>query len=1033
MKSSGLGASAAGLILLTLTLAGCGGGGGSSGSGSSSNGPMYIQTCSLGCSSGQNGAQVSCALVSTHVNQDIAVYFSQAIDPASLNSSSINVVDVNTGAVPPGLRLIDPLNPAKVIFRPTITFDTQGNATFGFVDNHTYRIVLPGQQQGDPGPFVRSMGGKSNQSRMQCEIQTSLGVVDLVPGAPVVDVRVDQAIPATPNPNDTVPNVEAQGATDVWHNSTIRFAFNDIMNPATLAPNGQATFITIEVDLDGDLQTFGDRQPLAGSYVVTQNTVLLTTSMVFTATNGIPSSGNPALNPALRKVVVTLPPDVRDLAGNQLHNPEVVAFTPEFVALAPVVLPDADGENFTDQNNLDAAKSSAEWHTGRLTRGYGGGSGRCGELIIPMGQTVTLNTDSQSFPLASQSGHNILDNLQPGIDYFPGHPENGPEFAPPLVVTDGIFEFSTIQILPGGRLILTGVNPARVFSRGSINLQGTLDISGQSSAVHASDLADGGAGGVGGPNAGDGGKGATRADNTNQLLINIGAINIDETMITVDPNGAPGGGVGKLGTLAAGLGGLHNPDSFPFGPNFGQLGTISLTTTTGCVVGQVGSPGGGGAYATDGSAAIPGTVAPAGLGDNYQPYPVANDFSSNLPPVIAAGGNSSVLNIEPPGAPPVIRKLDSEGGHLRGGSGGGGGGSDVYDSSGFGSCSVTDPNFHLLTFQDNSGAGGGGGGGAMQLVSGHNVTVSGLIDGGGGDGGSAPDGGVPPVAGNDLRTNHAPPGGAGSGGAVRLQGQLIDLVGTTQLRVDVSGGVGGGNFNQSQGGAGGAGLIRLEASLETLDMATEAPHLGPTTPSVVGPNSENILSVGNWALPRRRPECFTGAASCWMKPTANAFQILFAPDDPMNADPALRYGWNMDVIYDSGAGEQLIKFRGPDANLPFTPTMATPDFEHFLGNTLNYGVPAGTGSYLAVRFQGIQVIPPLQQPCNLSLNPSDGQVLPNSLTPWVRHSADLNQFNPKPNAVRFSVVFDTSLALAPNSIPSFIKGVTNLKILAQPD
>jgi hypothetical protein len=168
-----------------------------------------------------------------------------------------------------------------------------------------------------------------------------------------------------------------------------------------------------------------------------------------------------------------------------------------------------------------------------------------------------------------------------------------------------------------------------------------------------------------------------------------------------------------------------------------------------------------------------------------------------------------------------------------------------------------------------------------------------------------------------------------------------------------------------------------------------------------------------------------------MKPTVSAFQILFADDDPTNPDPDLQYGWNMDVVYDPGTGPVNIKFRGPDTNLPF-PMSTAPDFEHFLGNTLNYGVPAGTGSYLAVRFQGVQVVGALQQPCNLNLNPSGGEVLLGSLTPWVRHPADLNQFNPKPNAVRFSVIFDTSL-VTPNSIPFFIKGVTNLKILAQPD
>jgi hypothetical protein len=241
------------------------------------------------------------------------------------------------------------------------------------------------------------------------------------------------------------------------------------------------------------------------------------------------------------------------------------------------------------------------------------------------------------------------------------------------------------------------------------------------------------------------------------------------------------------------------------------------------------------------------------------------------------------------------------------------------------------------------------------------------------------------------------------------------------------------NFQTALGGSGGAGLIRLEASDEILVPGAEAPHVAPQDQLLVGPDAENILSVGAWAQPRRRPECFTGASSCWMKPTGNFFQIVFSEDDPTDPDPEAQFGWNMDLIYDSGSGPQLIKFRGPDPNLPFTPTMATPDFEAFLGNTLNHGAPQGTGSYLSVRFQGAQAVGALQQPCNLSLNPVDGQVLANSVTPWVRHPADLNLFNPRPNIIRFTVVFDASLALVPNSIPSFILGVTNLKIRSQPD
>lgn len=1031
MNFSGPGAFATSLILISL--AGCSGGGGG-GSGGASNAPMFIQTCSLGCSSGQAGAQVSCALVSTHVNQDIAIYFSEPVDPTTLNSSSINLVDVNTGSVPPGLRLIDPSNPKKVIFRPSITFDTAGNATFGFVDNHTYRIVVPGQAQGDSGPFIKSIGGKTNQSRMQCEIQTSLGIVDLVPGPPLVDVRVDQAIITTPNPNDTVPNIEAQGATDVWHNSTIRLTFNDIMNPATLAPNGISTFVSVAVDLDGDVTTDTDRQPLFGTYTVQQDTVLLTTTMIFAPTNGIPSSGNPLLNPTQRKIVVNIPDDLRDLAGTPLGNPELVAFTPEFIALQPVTLPDDDGENFVNTQLFDAARSSAEWGGGKLTRGFGGGSGRLGELVITSGQTVTLNTDSQEFPLPTQAGHDILDNLEPGVDYFPGHPELGATEPPPLTVTDGAFEFTVLTIQSGGRLVLTGAQPARVFSRGSINMGGILDVSGQTPAVHLSDDAAGGMGGAGGPNAGGGGNGASRDDVTNAALLNLPvfpAINIDETIITVDPNGMPGHGVGNVGTIAAGHGGLHNPDEFPFGVTQPEQGTMTYSdVVANCVAAQVASPGGGGAYATDGGVPSPNTATPNGLTFDFHPTAVNN--SSNLPPVLASGGLASEVNIEPPGAPPVIRKLAFEQGNLRGGAGGGGGGSSMFGTNN-GAPSFSCASGQLGEFWDHSACGGGGGGGAVQLVTGHTLTVSGVVDAGGGDGGSCPT-----LAGNQNspaveRPAGGEPGGGGAGGAIRVQAQQIDLSGTTQIRLDVSGGNGGTNGHQSVGGLGGAGLVRLETSQEVLVAGDEAPHLGPQDQLVVGPDAQNILSVGNWVLPRRRPECFTGANSCWMQPTGNFFQIVFSADDPTNPDPNLKFGWNMDIIYDSGSGEHLIKFRGPDPGLPFTPTMATPDFEHFLGNTLNYGVPTGTGSYLAVRFQGAQAVGTLAQPCNLSLDPADHQILTGSLTPWVRRPADLNNFSPRPNIVRFTVVFDTSLALPVNSIPSFIKGVTNLKILAQPD
>jgi hypothetical protein len=1050
MRIFGLGATATSLVLI-LTLAssalvGCSGGGSSS-NGFSSN-PMFVETCSLGCSGGSGGSQVSCGFVATYVNQDIAIYFSEEVDPATLTAATLNIFDLVSGAVPPGLRLIDPLNPRKIVFRPNVTFDAQGNASFGFGADRTYRVIVPGQSQGDPGPFIKSKGGKTNQSRLQCDIRTTLGVTDLVPGAPTVRVFVDQANLATPNPNDIIANqevTETHSVSDVWRLSTIRLEFNDVMNPATLAPGGQASFITVKTDLDGDLTTTNDQVPLAGSWVVQQSTAALTTKMTFTSSSGIPSSGDPALNDQPRRVVVTVPTEVRDLAGNGVGNPFGFSFTPEFVLLPAVILPDANGENFTDTTFYDATRSGAEWGSGKLTRGYGGGSGRLGELHIGPAETLTLNTNSQVFPLASQAGYDILDNLQPGVDYFPGHPESGPVLPDPITITDGTFEFTTITIETGGKLILRGTNPARIFSRGSINMAGIIDLSGTTPAAHASDLLPGGDAGIPGAGGGAGGEGASRADTTDFSLLqtpagalNPGGVNIDETMINVHKNGFTGIGIGGNTNLAPGSGGVANPFNLPTSsllePPFIQ--DLSLSDAGGsCKSLQVASPGGGGGYARDGGAADPRT-----------PIPFSKTAINNLPSVTAGGGASGAIGIEPPSAPAIVRTLNYIAGFLRGGSGGGGGGLSLYEteSAGFAPGFCVGSGTQLQSYLDHSGAGGGGGGGALQLVSGRTISVSGLIDASGGDGGSAT---AIPGSGN-ARTARAMPGGAGSGGAVRLQGQFVTLIGTTQTRIDVAGGVGGvsSNLNSwasppptppptvlSRGGDGGPGLVRLEASLEVLTPAGEAPLVGPTTPAIVGPNSENILSVANWGLPKRRPECFSGAISCWIKPTGNFFQIVFVHDDLLNADPTKRYGWNMDLRYDNGSGEQLIKFRGPDANLPFTPTVSQPDFEHFLGNTLNYGVPGSAGSYLAVRFQGAQSLGTPANPCNVLLTGVDAQILAGSLTPWVRHPGDLNSFNPRPNMVRYSVVFDTSLALPPNSIPSFIKGVTNLAIRAQPD
>jgi hypothetical protein len=225
---------------------------------------------------------------------------------------------------------------------------------------------------------------------------------------------------------------------------------------------------------------------------------------------------------------------------------------------------------------------------------------------------------------------------------------------------------------------------------------------------------------------------------------------------------------------------------------------------------------------------------------------------------------------------------------------------------------------------------------------------------------------------------------------------------------------------------------------------SEAPNLLPFDPNATGPCSELVLSVGPWSPPTKRPETFSGAISCWMRPTGHYFTLGFTADD-LSASPPT-YGWNMDVVYhDPSSGlDVLTTYRGRDANTPF----GSGDFESNLGSAVNYlnsadppgnqfGTgpynPAAGGTYLTVRFQGALAVSDVSaDPCHVVLAGSGTQIATGSLTPWVRHPAELNEFLPRPNMIRFCVVFDSSLAV-PASVPSNIRGVTNLLINAKPD
>ncbi|MDA1266784.1 MAG: Ig-like domain-containing protein [Planctomycetota bacterium] len=149
---------------------------------------MYIEGCNLDCTSGAGGQQVTCGSFEVTVSGDLRARFSKPVDLASVTSSTFRIVDVANGTSPQGSFFVEPADAQVLVFRPDVTFDALGNPVFGFGDNRTYQVMLPGTAQGDPLPHVLSIDGDPNASRMLCTILTSLAwpgpVQEFCPPAP---------------------------------------------------------------------------------------------------------------------------------------------------------------------------------------------------------------------------------------------------------------------------------------------------------------------------------------------------------------------------------------------------------------------------------------------------------------------------------------------------------------------------------------------------------------------------------------------------------------------------------------------------------------------------------------------------------------------------------------------------------------------------------------------------------------------------------------------------------------------------------
>jgi hypothetical protein len=428
-----------------------------------------------------------------------------------------------------------------------------------------------------------------------------------------------------------------------------------------------------------------------------------------------------------------------------------------------------------------------------------------------------------------------------------------------------------------------------------------------------------------------------------------------------------------------------------------------------CSSDQVATSGGGGAYATDG-------------GDGNADPPLLPTLPGpTVPTPDTPGGDSSEV-----GLGPAEKTLNPDLGYLRGGSGGGGGGASVHLTrtngqplncgTGLGGAPLA-----INVYLSHSAAGGGGGGGAIQCVAGSRAVIDGIIDAGGGVGGRSFGTAIPGTFDPDKS---AAGGGGGSGGAILLQSPAVQI-GATPNRLIVEGGAGGDGVGNGFGGDGGAGLVRLDGI--GLQAELEAPKIAPYDSG--DPTSSEFLSIGELEVVDTGAPSLSGAQSCWSKPEGNFFTVAFAEDEPLPGG-GTDFGWDMFLVTNV-PGLESMSFRADT-------TLLGDSVEAVYGSDLLGPNPAP----LVVRFQGARLIGDLEDPCNVTLEDPGSQIVPDSLTGWVRHPAELNTYwdeafpgdpdeaaKREPNMIRYQVIFDRSTDL----VDETVLGIDYFYIKAQPD
>lgn len=824
-----LAATAAAFALLS-----CSSGGGSSGG----SGGFRIVSCSLGCTS-----RGSCSQNQVALNQEIKLRFSDQVDPGTVNKFSFSVIDASTGQEPTAIYAV---SDSEVLFRPQITFNSNGNPVFGLTAGRNYLLNVYSSNSSSTGELIRSRSGKANSLALSCQISASQGVIDPVPGQPTVEAFLEQqpaSAPGTLNP--------LNGAVDVPVGSNVVLTFDDLMNPATLVNpvTGTSNFLQLVVDLDGNLQTANDQRVVPSRFSIALDQVALRTIVRIDPNPLLPGPGNDPQNPRL--MTVKFLNGIRDLAGNTLSNPDsqtfvtVVGSSEEF----PIE------ENFDSGGQEDVERTSAEWNkngSGYLAQGPGGGSGLHGELRIDTAGVYTFDTDATTF-----SEDVTLTGLTENVD-------------------DGVFFFSTIDISRDVTVRFTGSRIAQIYAA-NMNIRGSISVAGENAPLHypkndpcplstafpwiSNDTGRGGTAGLGGPGGGDGGSGGDDprpiAASPAGMPANPGST---ARLAPEHLDGEPGQGIGGTGGGANGGGGasLAFPATQITSDFAVRVANIDINTSLLYSL-QRAAGGGGGSNFSSGTA---GT----------EQLPFTNN--AGVPGALPGGLNNTIPRTS------------------LGGAGGGGGGVSCYFSNRiptrFNNCKPAYPVGQRPTQAGlqivevwNTGTGGGGGGGTAILQAGRNAVISGSINAGGGSGSSSASFGS-----TIASTEVGACGGGGSGGNIRLEATNVNVAGVN--RFIVAGGAGGrSNVPGGNGGNGGAGIAHIRSS-PAPDPGTILTATNPPTQSTIG-----TYSQADWHNYSRAESRYYSASGAFFIFEYLDFELVYAvakanyagnPNDPNQVD-----------------------------------------------------------------------------------------------------------------------------------------------------